>query len=189
MPRRRLSRRMTPTLLALAATAVIAAGCRTPLPTAQGVPGPAVGIDICAGVGLDAFLHGDPTDPRTAWLVRPDGGRQDLLFPAGYTAVFAPTLQVLDPTGRVAMAEGDFVYGACVGPGDELTIDPAESLTLDCGPVPPDSCRDYAPSIAANQAGHDHREVVSVRYTSADGDDVVTFEDGTTAQGQADLGG
>jgi len=178
---------MTRGLLALAAAALIAAGCSRPLPVAPGDP--VVGVQACAGVGLDGFLHGDPTDPRTAWVVRPDGTRQDILFPAGYTAAFSPALQVLDPNGRVAMAEGDYVYGACVGPGDELTIDPEESLALDCGPAPAEFCRANAPSIAANQAGHDHRDVASVRFTSAEGDYVVTFEDGTTAEGKADLGG
>jgi hypothetical protein len=142
---------MTRGLLALTAAVLFAAACSRPLPEAPGDP--AVGVDFCAGVGLDAFLHGDPTDPRSAWVVRPDGTRQDILFPAGYKAVFTPALQVLDPTGRVAMDEGDYVYGACVGPGDELTIDPDESLSLDCGPVPADSCRLNSPSIASNQPG------------------------------------
>ena len=114
---------------------MVAVGCTKQLPT---VPGdPVDGIQACAGVGLDAYLHGNAGDPRTAWLERPDGTRQDIRFPAGHTAVFAPTLQVLDPAGRVVMEEGDYVYGACGGAADALIVDPGESLRLDCGPARP----------------------------------------------------
>ena len=172
-------------LVVLAAAAVV--GCSRQLPT---IPGdPVTGIQACAGVGLDAFLHGNPSDPRTAWLEQPDGTRQDVQFPAGYSAAFTPTLQVLDPAGRVAMEEGDYVYGACVGAADTLVIDPSESLRLDCGPFPPDTCRANAPSVAANQPGRDHTAVAAIRFTSADGDYVLTFDDGTTVEGQANLGG
>jgi hypothetical protein len=169
------------------ATAAIVAGCSRLWPTAE-VP-PVVGVTVCAGVGLDAFLHGDPADPRTAWVVRPDGARQDVLFPAGYAAVFAPTLEIHDPDGRVAMVEGDYVYGACVGPGDHLTVSPGESLTLDCGPIAADTCRNNAPSIAATQPGRANAEVASLRFTSPDGEYVITYDDGATIVGTADLGG
>ena len=69
----------------------------------------------CAGVGLDAVLHGSPTDPRGAWLDDKLGGqsRMDVTWPAGYRARFNPNLEVLDETGSVVISEGDAVAGAC----------------------------------------------------------------------------
>jgi len=69
----------------------------------------------CAGVGLDAVLHGSPTDPRVAWLDNELGspGRIDVIWPAGYLARFDPSLQILDENGNVVIFEGDRVSGAC----------------------------------------------------------------------------
>ena len=174
-------------LLMILASSAAVVGCSRQLPV---IPGdPVTGLQACAGVGLDAFLHGNAGDPHTAWLERPDGTRQDVLFPAGYTAAFAPTLQVLDPAGRVAMEEGDYVYGACVGAADALVVDPGESLRLECGPAAAEFCRANAPSVAANQPGHNHTEVAAIRFTSGDGDYVLTFADGSTVEGHTDLGG
>ena len=72
-------------LVVLAAAAVV--GCSRQLPT---IPGdPVTGIQACAGVGLDAFLHGSPSDPRTAWLEQPEGP-SGVLFPAGYSGGVRP---------------------------------------------------------------------------------------------------
>jgi len=74
----------------------------------------------CGGVGLDAVLHGSPTDPRVAWLVNNLGGppRMEVLWPAGYRARFNPNLEVLDEHGNVVQRVGDAVTGACVSNAD-----------------------------------------------------------------------
>jgi hypothetical protein len=80
---------------------------------------------ICAGVGLEATLHGDPSDPRIAWLENrigvPDGTtgrRMDVVWPAGFRARFTPKLEVLNGLGQVVLREGDMVGGACSAPVD-----------------------------------------------------------------------
>jgi hypothetical protein len=52
-------------------------------------------------------IRGDATDPRFVWEVGPNGGRQDVVWPAGYTARFTPKVEVLDPSGRVVLRDGD----------------------------------------------------------------------------------
>ncbi|HET7829191.1 MAG TPA: hypothetical protein VFL03_06515 [Candidatus Limnocylindrales bacterium] len=143
-----------------------------------------IGIDqACAGVGMQAFLHGSPTDPRAAWVVSITGEEIDVLFPPGYTARFTPSLQVVDRTGAIAMEEGDYVYGACVVGDDSLMIAPDETLRLECGPVAIGACTDRAPQVASNQAGHSNRDVEAVTFLDADGRYSVTFKDGTSVTG------
>jgi hypothetical protein len=73
----------------------------------------------CAGIGLDATLAGDASDPRRAWLVQAGSGdRIDVVWPAGYRARFAPAIEVVDAGGNVVMTEGDQVTTACVIGGD-----------------------------------------------------------------------
>lgn len=75
---------------------------------------PSAVSSACRGVGLRATLHGDPSDPRIAWVVYDGGGRRDVIWPTGYRARFAPRLEVLDTDGRVVLGEGDRIEGACV---------------------------------------------------------------------------
>lgn len=143
-----------------------------------------IGIDqACAGVGMQAFLHGSPTDPRTAWVESITGEEIDVLFPRGYSARFTPTLQVADRTGAIAMEEGDYVYGACVVGDDSLMIAPDETLRLECGPLAIDACTERAPQVASNQVGHSNRDVEAVTFLDAEGRYSVTFTDGTSATG------
>ncbi len=67
----------------------------------------------CAGVGLNAILHGDPDDPQLAWLVTEVGTRVNVAWPIGYRARFNPTIEVLDHTGMVVLREGDRIHGGC----------------------------------------------------------------------------
>ena len=94
----------------------------------------------CRGVGTDLVIHGSATDPHVTWATSLDGSRRsEILWPVGYTAHFAPTLQVLDETGKVVAREGDRLIGACGGPEqagprppiwvDGADIDPAPSST------------------------------------------------------------
>jgi hypothetical protein len=69
----------------------------------------------CAGVGLDSTLHGSATDPGVAWLESNLGStpRMAVTWPAGYTARFAPGLEILDEHRAVVLREGDKIEGAC----------------------------------------------------------------------------
>lgn len=70
---------------------------------------------LCAGTGYvgEFRLHGAADDPRLAWMIRPDGTRTELAWPVGFSARFAPTLEVLDGQGRVIASEGSIVHGGC----------------------------------------------------------------------------
>jgi hypothetical protein len=68
----------------------------------------------CAGVGTEATLAGSRTDPRLAWMVDPQGGRHEIVWPRGFTARFDPDLAVLDASGKVVYRAGDKIDGACV---------------------------------------------------------------------------
>jgi hypothetical protein len=80
----------------------------------------------CAGVGYDVgtvTIHGSPADAALTWIVfEPEGRRENLLWPAGYRARFAPGLEVLDPSGRVVAHEGDQVIGGCAMPPGGTSI-------------------------------------------------------------------
>ena len=109
-------RRYLLSLMALGLAATLGA-CRSapePTPTAflGMVPLPTLDMAVCAGVGLDATLTGDPADPRFAWLVS-GGERIDVVFPVGFTARFTPKLEVLDAHGVVVAQEGTHINGGC----------------------------------------------------------------------------
>lgn len=69
---------------------------------------------LCAGGGwIDATIHGSPDDPMVVWVTR-DGANLRLAWPsASYVARFTPSLEVLDPGGKVLFREGDSVGGGC----------------------------------------------------------------------------
>jgi hypothetical protein len=78
------------------------------------MPQPGGPNEICAGVGLDAVLHGDPADPKVAWLTSKIGGpRLEIVWPFGFTARFTPDLEILDADGNVVIREGGAVTGTC----------------------------------------------------------------------------
>jgi hypothetical protein len=83
--------------------------------------------NICAGVGADAVLHGSPTDPRIAWLESSTGSttprRMDVIWPAGYRARFAPSLEILDENGNVVLTDGAHITGLCSG-GPPAVLEP-----------------------------------------------------------------
>jgi hypothetical protein len=81
---------------------------------------------FCAGVGLDAVLHGSPNDARVAWLENKLGGqsRLEVTWPAGYRARFNPKLEILDENGKVVLREGDPVAGACSVGSDSVYLEP-----------------------------------------------------------------
>jgi hypothetical protein len=92
------------------------------LPSSVVWPVPPASPQPCAGVGLDATLRGDPSDPAITWLEdRATGARIAVTWPAGFRARFVPALEVMDLTGRVVHREADLIDGACVD-GDGLVL-------------------------------------------------------------------
>jgi hypothetical protein len=84
---------------------------------------PSGAVAACGGIGLEgATLRGDPHDPRVAWLDLGPNGTRGLVFPMGFTARFAPRLEVLDASGQVMFRDGDAITGACVWDNNELLI-------------------------------------------------------------------
>jgi hypothetical protein len=89
------------------------------------------GYGLCAGTGLDAVLHGSPTDAHVAWLDgeqvvgplgEPEVVRLEIVWPAGYRARFDPNLEILDENGNVVMRDGDTVTGDCGGGGEADSV-------------------------------------------------------------------
>ena len=77
---------------------------------------------VCAGVGfVDATLRGDPNYPGVAWFDEGQYGTSSVAFPKGFTARFAPRLEILDESGVVQFRDGDAIDGACVW-GDDLYL-------------------------------------------------------------------
>jgi hypothetical protein len=117
--------------------AAVATGCAaprpspSPVPAADGLPLPSSGVawpsppaspPACAGVGLDAILHGNQADPAVTWLEdRAGGGRIAIKWPPGFRARFAPALEVIDLTGQVVHREGDAIDGGCIE-GDDIVL-------------------------------------------------------------------
>ena len=140
-----------------------------------------------AGVGLAAVLQGAAWDPSLAWLEHLDGGgRQEVIWPAGYSARFVPQLEILDATGRVVMRQDDFVDGGCSTglPGVLLLIPPYLGLRLECGPIEVDRCTAAAYEIASEHGGRG-RDITEVRLLGRDGSYQVVFDDGSKLGGRA----
>ena len=104
----------------------------SPLPavTADGIllpgttwwPAPPATPPPCAGVGLDAILHGGAADPAITWIEdRASGGRGEVTWPTGFRARFEPDLLVVDLTGRIVHREGDAIDGGC-SDGDRILL-------------------------------------------------------------------
>jgi len=91
--------------------AVVLAACTSRL----ALPTMAADYPLCRGIGTVAILTGDRSDARLAWLTGLDGtGREDLIWPPGYTAQFTPNLEIFDGSGMLVFRAGDHVDGACV---------------------------------------------------------------------------
>jgi hypothetical protein len=160
----------------------------SPIPVIRTAPSDGPGTEIsCAGVGMAAILKGDPADPRVAWLEHFPSGppRIEIIWPAGFTARFAPDLEILDPMGHVAIRGGDFVDGACVtGEQDVIKLYPSFlALRLECGPMPIPECGSAQLFQIATVNGWPEREIAELRFLSADGRYVMVFEDGGQASG------
>ena len=98
-------------MVALVAAACASSPAPSPRPPAFFALPAAPVQAACRGIGLEARLTGNPSDPRIAWLE--PGGRR-LVWPFGFVARFSPTLEILDQDGRLVMREGDAVSGACL---------------------------------------------------------------------------
>lgn len=104
---------------------------KSPAPQIERAPPPSAPIRTfdtsgpfaCAGVGLlDATLQGDPNDPRVAWIAVTGHGARGVIFPKGFTARFAPKLEILDSTGLVRFRAGDSIDGGCVWGQQDVLI-------------------------------------------------------------------
>jgi hypothetical protein len=109
---------------------------------------------LCAGGGYpdEPRLHGAPDDPRLVWMIRSDGTRTELGRPLGFSARFAPTLQVLDDHGRVIASERSIVQGGCG------TADPGVAYPDFTTPEPLARLRrlDPEPPAEVGDSGHLH---------------------------------
>jgi hypothetical protein len=148
---------------------------------------PTTEFEVCAGYGLSAVLGGDPADPDIAWLEGYlSGERMSVAWPTGFTARFAPELEVMDPTGRVVLREGDYVNGSCgtTPAGRELLAPPFLALRLDCGPLPIEDCQlAVRPVAVAN--GWPEKDIAEIRFVDGDGRYRLAYEDGTTVSGES----
>ncbi len=103
--------------LLVGSVAVLLAACgATPSPS---LPTLDSDIQVCGGVHLGGTLAGSPTDPRVAWLAIANGGRQEIVWPQGYSARFDPDLAVLDASGKMVYRAGDTIEGGCVVGNDD----------------------------------------------------------------------
>lgn len=103
--------RRTAAILAIVGALAVGCGQMVQLPTI------ASDGSACRGVGLDGVLRGSADDPRVAWLdsnVLGSAKRIEVVFPAGFSARFGPSLQILDGDGRVVALAGDTITGGCV---------------------------------------------------------------------------
>lgn len=100
--------------LVLASAMAVASGCDANSSSyAPAVSLPTLGQATgCAGFGIVATLHGDPTYPGITWL-EADGSRLDVYWPPGYRARFTPDLIVIDDHGTVVLREGSSVSEGC----------------------------------------------------------------------------
>jgi hypothetical protein len=85
----------------------------------------------CAGVDLEGVtIDGSPDDQQLVWAVW-GAKRVPILWPAGFTAIFAPDLSVLTPSGAVVARRGESFpsqqlttsYVVCEGPAAIAVID------------------------------------------------------------------
>lgn len=108
----------------VAMLAIVIAGCSgTPEPSGPHLRTVDRPSDNCFGVGLDpVHLEGDPTDPRVAWLENAGHRRFETVWPLGYTARFAPRLEVLDSSGTVVYHAGDPVDSYCATADSEVVL-------------------------------------------------------------------
>lgn len=111
----------------LAVVVALACACsaQPPSPATFDLPGPTSQPTACGGVGAGlVILRGGPNDERLTWETALDGsGRQEVVWPPGYRARFAPTLEVFDATGGLLARDGDRVPGGgcAVGPAEDPT--------------------------------------------------------------------
>lgn len=69
------------------------------------VQGPAIGSLTGR---LTGGLSPDPDPYDCAWLVTPDGGHIDVMYPVGWEVLYDP-VRLIDPTGTIVATEGDIV--------------------------------------------------------------------------------
>jgi len=111
-------RHLVPALIGIVLPLVATACAQTiPLPTVATADG------LCREIGYDGVLRGDPADPRVVWGEKQTRVnhlvlRKELVWPPGYTARFAPKLEILDATRQVRYVAGNTIPGGCTTGAD-----------------------------------------------------------------------
>lgn len=167
----------------LAASLMLAfAGC-----SPSGVRLPTTSIETCSGHAIAAVLRGDKADPDVAWIEGYESHeRTDVVWPTGFAARFDPHLEILDPSGRAVLREGDFINGTCgvVSEGRELLAPPFLALKLDCGPLPILKCQ-LAVGATARANGWPDKEMAEIQFLDSEARYQLVYEDGTMVAGRA----
>jgi hypothetical protein len=97
-------------ILGLTGCAAVTGGT-VALPTLA--PPPSGQTALCpAALHTPFTLEGDPASTPAVWGIDAGGLRFDIRWPAGFTARFTPSLEVLDPTGSVVARGGQTVRDA-----------------------------------------------------------------------------
>ncbi len=111
---------------------------------------------------------GRPARSRSAPWLQPDPGARvspepiALIWPPGFTARFAPQLEVIDPIGQIVMREGDPLGGSCLSASDIW------GTGLDCGPVAGRECA-HRFALLLRDTGWPEHVFESVDFTDDDG--------------------
>jgi hypothetical protein len=143
----------------------------------------------CAGVGLEATVHGDPQDRSVVWLTSmlPDRHRFEVVWPSGYVAVFDPTLRIVDGAGRVKLDEGDYVHGGCTTGGDDgdplFIPDPGDGFRLECGTIERFACSNVLNAVKYRSHSWPAEPVETFIVRDAAGQFTIVFEDGRRSDG------
>jgi hypothetical protein len=108
------------------ASVLVAACAATPQPSFS-LPTLSTDSGACRGVGVEGTLAGNPSDARLAWIDLDHADRQEVIWPPGFRARFAPDLEIVDATGTVVLRDRDRIAGGCTAGGPE---DPGAFLLI-----------------------------------------------------------
>lgn len=110
-------------LLGILGLVLVLASCSSPAGSVVSIPiaatPPPGYADLCPQSLFGPFrLAGDPTKTPAVWGIGSTGARFPITWPAGFTARFTPSLEILDPSGTVVATGGVEVSGAGGGAGN-----------------------------------------------------------------------
>lgn len=102
------------------------------------LPHPSFPAGECYGTYLEgAYLAGEANDSSVAWVSSAVGQRVNVLWPDGYTARFAPSVELVGPIGQfVARAGDELTLGGGFMPSGEFAVCEVNVGPLDIGGGP-----------------------------------------------------